>query len=185
VLEARRVLLAQGIAIVEGALPLLRVACAVEEQAGSTFRGKTREPACEREEERELLAAIEGAARIVPAVPRERGGETEPLSSGRTRARGPAGRGDRRSRACGETARGVSAGAAPRRPARACRSRRGGRVRDSDEAAANGVARNQGSRAPTPRRQARIAPSARRSEISASTSRPGSSWRPRSPPPAR
>src|SRR5437773_6845271 len=79
VLEARRVLLAQGIAIVEGAFPLLRVARAVEEQAGPALRGKTRESVCELEEERDLLAAIEGAARIVPAVPRESGGQTEPL----------------------------------------------------------------------------------------------------------
>jgi hypothetical protein len=79
VLEAGRVLLAEGVAIVESALPLLPVACAVEEQAGPAPRGKTRESACEREEERDLLAAIEGAARIVPAVPRERGGQTEPL----------------------------------------------------------------------------------------------------------
>jgi len=79
VLEARRVLLAQGIAIVEGAFPLLRVARAVEEQAGPPPRGKTREPAGEPEEEGDLLAAIEGAARIIPAVLRERGGQTEPL----------------------------------------------------------------------------------------------------------
>src|SRR5215468_2443645 len=71
-LEARCILFAEGVTVVEGARRLLGVSAAVEDEAGAAPDGHACEPAPKVEEERDFQPAFEHASRIVPTVPRER-----------------------------------------------------------------------------------------------------------------
>src|SRR5439155_16214193 len=69
-LERWHVFFAQGIAIVEAGRPRLGVPRAVEEQVDAARR-RVPELRSEGEEEGDLLAAVENAARVIPAIPGE------------------------------------------------------------------------------------------------------------------
>src|SRR5262245_17963769 len=77
VLEARHVLLAEEVAVVEGASALLALACAIEEEAGASASRHACDPLAQVEQERDLVTSVQRALGVVPAVPGQRGGDAE------------------------------------------------------------------------------------------------------------
>src|SRR5499426_3551877 len=77
VLEARHVLLAEEIAVVESARTLLTVARAVEEETGASASRHACDPFAQVEQERDLVASVQRALGVVPAVPGQGGGDAE------------------------------------------------------------------------------------------------------------
>src|SRR5215470_332005 len=75
VLEARHVLLAEEVAVVESACTLLAVARAVEEETRASASRHACDPLAQVEQERDLLASVQRALGVVPAVPGQRGGD--------------------------------------------------------------------------------------------------------------
>src|SRR5262252_318182 len=71
VLEARHVLLAEEVAVVESARTLLAVARAVQEETGAAPGRHARDPLAQVEQERNLMASVQHALGVVPAIPGE------------------------------------------------------------------------------------------------------------------
>src|SRR5262249_36868490 len=77
VLEARQGLPAEGGAVVGGGDTLFAVTRAVQEETGATPSRHARDPPSQAEQERDLLASVQRALGVVPAVPGQRRGDAE------------------------------------------------------------------------------------------------------------